>query len=236
MGNETENKGRSLDLIGLGETAKAIPKEVYTATTNAIISKFSDIVSPITETTSGIGRYIRQKFDNMVEAEKVIAAVTLENAINKAKNQSDLIKPKHLKSFINSFEEASKESDPLLHEMWENLIASQLIESEFHPHFAKILSHFSPAEANLLLNLNEYKDLGEDFSYYLGNPISFKNYVIKNHDQKLNNWTYSCELLVEFGFAAVAAPNREIYKDEDHVTILHRTSLGNKFLKTVITK
>lgn len=236
MENETENKSRSIDIIGLGETAKAIPKEVYTATTKAIIEKFDQIISPLTETTTGIGRYIRQKFDNMVEAEKVIASITLENAINKAKNKSDLVKPKHLKSFINSFEEASKETDPTLHEMWENLITNQLVESEFHPHFAKILSHFSSTEANILLSLNELNNLGKDFSIYFGNPTSFKHYVLKNYDKELIEWTYSCELLLDFGFAKVIAPDDNIYKKEDQVTILYITPLGKKFLETVTIK
>ena len=58
--------------------------------------------------------------------------------------------PVSTKTFVKAIEEASKESDPLLHEMWANLLASQLVEETCHPHFVQILSHFSPAEAKLL--------------------------------------------------------------------------------------
>ncbi len=129
MGNKDESyQNGGLDLIGLGKTAKAIPKKVYEETTHALIKNFNEIVAPITELTSGFGRYLRQKFDNMVEAEKAIGAFTIQNAIEKANKKQAISPPKHAKSFIKSFEEASKETDPTLHELWENIISNQLIK------------------------------------------------------------------------------------------------------------
>ncbi len=232
---EKDNKG--FDLMGFGKTAKAIPKEVYIETTRTLIDSFIKIVSPITETTSGFGRYLRQKFDNMVEAEKAIGAYTIQKAIEKAEMKGTVLPPKHTKSFINSFEEASKETDPILHEMWENILANQLIDSKFHPRYVNILSNFSSSEANLLLMLNPLNELGKDFSIYLGSPRdNFDHYVKKNHDMNLYKWTYSCNVLLEFELAEVISPNKGIYNKTDRVTILYRTNSGTRFLEAVTMK
>ncbi len=233
---ENDKTSRSLDIVGLGETAKAIPKEVYVETTKALINSFNKIVAPITETTSGFGRYIRQKFDNMVEAEKAVGAYTIQKAVEKAQQKGQLNSPKHLKSFVKSFEEASKEVDPTLHEMWENILANQLIDSEFHPRYVNMLSNFSSAEAELLLKLNSFGNIGKDHSGYLGSPRDFTNYIFKNYDKELNKWTYSCNLLLEFELAEVQAPNNGIYEKADNVTILYRTNSGNRFLNAVTIK
>ncbi len=235
MDNYTIQKGNSgFDIIGIGKTAEAIPKEVYVEATRGLIETFNDIVAPLTQTTSGFGRYIRQKFDNMVEVEKAIGALTLQNAIEKAKKRGDLTPPKHIKSFINSFEEASKETDETLHEMWENIISNQIIDSNFHPRYVNMLSNLTADEAKLLLTLNTIQNLGEDYSSYLGSPRDgFKNFVIKNHDNVLHKWTYSCNILLEFELAEVMAPNDGIYLKEDRVTILYLTNSGKRFLEIV---
>src|SRR3990172_1974339 len=158
--NETNKTDSSFDIIGLGKTAKAIPPEVYVEATKGLIDTFNKIVAPVTQTTSGIGRYIRQKFDNMVDAEKAIGAYTIQKAIAKAEKRGAIKQPSHLKSFVNSFEEASKETDPVLHKMWENILASQIAESNFHPRYVGILSNLSADEATLLLKLNTIDNLG----------------------------------------------------------------------------
>lgn len=233
--NLENNKGR--DLVGLGEVAKAIPPEVYIQSTQALVRIFSDLVAPITESTSGFGRYIRQKFDNMVEVEKSLATYTLKNAIQKAEKraqQSDskLISPTHPKSFVKAIEEASKETDPLLHEMWENLISDQLIDPHAHPHFVEILPHFSPSEARLLSSLFPKVEISDKTSEYLAfNDDDFKNWV-RNIGEPKEEWSYSCILLCEFRFANVIAPNKGIYPEND-VTVLYRTAAGNMFISAV---
>lgn len=235
--NETDKIDSSFDILGLGKTAKAIPSEVYVETTRGLIDTFNKIISPITETTSGIGRYIRQKFDNMVDVEKAIGAYTVQKAIDKALKQGVLKQPSHLKSFINSFEEASKETDPVLHEMWENILASQITDSNFHPRYVGILSSLSADEAVLLLQLNTIDNLGKDFSGYFGSPRDgFNHYVLKNYDNDLHKWSYSCNILLEFELAEVIAPNEGIYKIEDGVTILYLTNSGKRFLDVVTAK
>jgi hypothetical protein len=236
MDENKSNTDSGLDIIGLGKVAKAIPQKVYTEATKGLIETFSKVISPITETTSGIGRYIKQKFDNMVDMEKAVGAYTIEKAIEKAREQGELIQPKHLKSFINSFEEASKETDSVLHEMWKNILASQITDSKFHPRYVNILSSLSADEANLLLRLNTIDKLGKDFSNYLGSPRDgFHHYVLRNHDKELNKWSYSCNILLEFELAEVIAPNDGIYDPKDSVTILYLTNSGRRFLEVVAT-
>ncbi|TOC15016.1 hypothetical protein CGJ90_24490, partial [Vibrio parahaemolyticus] len=88
--------------------------EVYVQTTGTVLSTFNKLVAPITETTDGLGRYIRQKFDNMVDVEKAVATYTLENAVLKAQKKSTALgqaisPPIHYKSFVKTLDEASKE-------------------------------------------------------------------------------------------------------------------------------
>jgi len=233
-----DNK-EGLDLVGLGKLAKAIPEEVYNQTTEVATSTFTKLIAPITESTSGLGRYIKQKFDNMVEVEQALAAYSVQNAITKAEakaeqNGVDIITPIHTKSFIKAIEESSKETDPTLHTMWENLIADQLININFHPHFVEILPHFSPAEANILVSLQNMEGVGENGGGYLGSGHEWiLHWVRVNGETELNNWTYSCELLTELQFADILAPKGGTYDNEERVTILFRTKAGNVFLEAV---
>jgi len=180
-----ENKeNESFDIIGFGKIAKAIPPQVYERSAETLLTTFEKLTAPITETTAGFGRYLRQKFDNMVEAEKAIATYSIEKAINKARLKAEksgrLIRPPlHPKSFIKAVEESSKETDPLLHEMWANLLASQLIDGQTsHPHFVEILPHFSPEEAQILISLLPMAAVGENAGcYFYATDDSFDYWI-----------------------------------------------------------
>lgn len=227
-----------LDIAGFGKIAKAIPAKVYEQSTKTLLSTFERLTAPITETTAGFGRYLRQKFDNMVEAEKAIAAFTIEKAIGRAKEKANksgcnIRAPLHPKSFVKAIEESSKETDPLLHEMWTNLLASQLIDDQSHPHFVEILPHFSPAEANILVSLVPRAEVGENSGGYIFFTYdSFNYWVRKNGDSELNKWSLPCVLLCEFRFADVLSPKEKQYEDKG-VTILYRTVSGQAFLDAV---
>jgi hypothetical protein len=232
--NNDHNEG--FDLTGIGKIAKAIPKEVYLRTTKTLLTTFENLVAPITETSSGFGRYIRQKFDNMVEVEKAIATYTLEKVIARAKAKVALsgarLKPVHSKSFVRALEEASKETDPLLHEMWTNLLTTQIVDGKSHPHFVETLTHFSPAEAKILISLNLESNVGDNNGpYFYANPDSFKFWVKMAGDPKRQSWSDSCSLLCGFGFAYVLSLPEG--NEERDVVILCRTTLGEAFLKTV---
>lgn len=232
---KNEKSGTGFDIVGLGKAAEAIPKEVYTEVTRGLIENFNKIISPITEITSGVGRYIRQKFDNMVELEKALAAHTLQKAIQKAESMGDILPMTNLKTFITSIDESSRETDPLLHEMWVNILASQLVNTDFHSQYVNILSNFSAREANLLMKLNSFEELGHGLEFYFGsNSDSFLNFVFRDGDVDIHEWTYSCNILLQFGLVEVGGPTSEdFYKTEDAVTVLYRTKWGDKFLSVV---
>ncbi len=234
--NEKTNSD-SLDIVGFGKIAKAIPPQVYEGSAKTLLTTFEKLTAPITEATSGFGRYLRQKFDNMVEAEKAIAIYTVEKALSRAKNKAEssgrtLRPPLHPKSFVKAVEESSKETDPLLHEMWANLLASQLIDDQSHPHFVEILPHFSLAEAHILISLLPKSEVGEDDGGYIFFTYdSFKYWIRKNGDPEQNRWTLSCVLLCEFHFADILAPKDKIHGKD--VTILYLTASGKAFLDAV---
>ena len=235
MTESTDNDG--LDIAGFGKIAKAIPAKVYERSATTLLTTFQQLTAPITETTSGLGRYLRQKFDNMVEAEKAIATYTIEKAIAKAKQRAqlkgrDIHPPESSKSFVKAIEEASKETDPLLHEMWANLIASQLSDDSCHPHFVEVLSHFSAAEAHLLISLVPLSEVGENDGGYLAADDDSFPYWIPKAGGEPRPWSISCILLKEFRFADIVGPKGN---KPEHTTILYRTTLGSTFLSAVST-
>lgn len=234
----TNVKNDSLDFIGIGKLAKAIPQSVYTQSTKTVIDTFTKLIAPITATTYGLGSYIQQKFNNMIDVEKALAAYSIQNAVAKAhakttKIGANIITPVHPKSFVKSIEEASKETDPFLHALWVNLLAGQLTNKNFHPHFVEVLPHFSPTEAKLLISLLGRDEIGKNSSYLAFHDDLFKYWVRRSGETTLNDWDYSCILLCEFRFAEVCAPITGVYFPDDHVTILYRTSAGNAFLSAV---
>jgi hypothetical protein len=172
--SDSEEKDSGLDLVGIGKLAKAIPSAVYTQTAKTALTTFEKVVAPITESLHGVGRWVRQKFDTMVEVEKAIAAYTIQEAMERAKARlkagDELRKPSHEKSFVIAFEQASKEVDPLLHELWTNLLASQLSDEASHPHFVELLAHLGPSEAALLISLKSFPQPTTVEDYFAWEP------------------------------------------------------------------
>jgi hypothetical protein len=233
MPSPKDNDG--LDVVGFGKIAKAIPPKVYELTATTLVTTFQALTAPITETTSGLGRYLRQKFDNMVDAEKAIATYTVEQAVIRARRRlattgRELLPPPSSKTFVRSIEEASKETDPLLHEMWVNLITSQITSDKCHPHFVEILSHFSPAEARLLAELVTESEVGENEGGYITiGEFAFDSWVPRA-DADPRPWSISCTLLFDFAFINLLSPKGPTKND---TTILYRTKLGSAFLSAV---
>src|SRR6266481_1341071 len=105
-----------LDLFGLGKLAQAIPPEVYKLSTKTVLKTFESLVAPLTQTTDGLGRLVRQTFDNWVEVRQAIGTYTLEQAVIRAKaraeKQGELLQPPtHPKTFLRALEEGSLETD-----------------------------------------------------------------------------------------------------------------------------
>ena len=236
MTDSSRNEG--LDLLGIGKLVKSIPPEVYTRSTKTALAMLEQLASPVTETTAGLGRYVKQKFDNMVDVEKARGSYAVEEAIRRAREKSQITgqimqSPASPKTFVKAIEEASKESDPMLHEMWANLIASQLVEETCHPHFVEILSHFSPAEAKLLNSLLPLDKIGENDGGYIGISEGAFTHWMAQSGGDLSPWSVSCVLLLDFKFADMAPPKGSNLKQ---AAILYRTRLGSAFLSTVSTR
>jgi hypothetical protein len=232
MGETPKNEG--LDVTGLGKVASAIPKEVYERSAATLLTTFEMLTAPITESTSGLGRYLRQKFDNMVQVEKAIATYTVEKALHRASERCErarisLRAPAHPKSFVRAIEEASKETDPVLHEMWANLLASQLSDGVCHPHFVEVLPHFSPTEAKLLVSLLPESEIGEHKSYISVNPRPSLRWIRMNSESEFQPWTISCDLLFEFRFVHLASAT----PSSRSLAVMYLTPLGSAFLAAV---
>lgn len=146
----------SLDLIGVGKLAKAIPAKSWSQIVDTACLTFREVFAPITSTTSGLGRLIDAKFDRLVDAEKVLVAKAMANAAKKAggKKRTHNRLPK-ASILIGSIERTAIETDGVLRELWSNLIAQELIDGSVHPEFLSILSRLSAADAHVLAKIAE---------------------------------------------------------------------------------
>jgi len=148
---------KSIDITGLGKIAKAIPKDGWKKAIDTACETFSDLVSPITKTTVGLGRLVEAKFDTMVDVQKVFAA----DAVRMAKEKVDrtkretTAKPK-ASVIIPAIESASNETDENLREIWSNLLANEMLDGQVHPEFPKVLSRLSSHDAATLSQIAEY--------------------------------------------------------------------------------
>lgn len=148
---------RSLDLTGLGKVAKAIPATSWNRIVKTACDTFSDLISPITETSSGLGRLIRSKFDTLVDVQKVLAADAMRRAKDKVERagREQAKRPKSA-VLVTAIEKASIESDDTLRDIWANLIANEILDNEVHPEFPRILERLSSKDAVTLAEIAEY--------------------------------------------------------------------------------
>jgi hypothetical protein len=233
-------KNTSLDLVGFGKVAQAIPPEVYKQSTKTVLNTFESLVAPLTQTTDGVGRLIRQTFDNWVEVRKAIGTYTLEQAViranARAEKQGELLQPPtHPKTFLRALEEGSLGTDSVVHEMWVNLLASQLIDHNNHPRFVSILSQLGPAEARLLASLKPRpKDPRLDF--FLGVTeahFGMEGRWLSALGQPDQPWNLSVTLLCQQSLTNVSPQLRtpeQMSRGETLPLLLHLTSFGEAFM------
>lgn len=194
----------SLDITGFGKLAKAIPQKAWVQLVDTACRTFREVVAPITSLTGGVGRLIEAKFDRLVDAEKVLAAETVSRAREKVassgKKPAGRTKPT---VFISAFEAAAKEADPVLHELWANLIAQELLNGSVHPEFTKILASLSAEDAHLLAHIAEEQKKKSvsllNALRSLSASISVLGIALKLGDLKVSDATYIHEHLQRLG-------------------------------------
>lgn len=143
----------SLDLVGIGKVAKAIPAKAWNQMVATACETFRSLMAPLTATTSGIGRLIEAKFDRLVDAEKVLVTETVKKASEKAASRKKSTGSHTIKSprvVIAVLEKASCETDPVLRELWANLLATEFSSGDVHPEFPVVMSKLSSQDAQVL--------------------------------------------------------------------------------------
>jgi len=215
---------KSLDLIGIEKVVKSLPKQSIKDVIDVSIYTFNKAVSPILETTAGLGRLIKVKFDSLVDVQKVYAVEALMKANEKVKKASHEKKEKVIpkaRIIIDSVENVSNETDDNLRDIWSNLIANELLTADVHPEFPRILKRLSVQDAQTLISIVEsdknlhlaFKTLAHAFALSMNSAIS--PFVIsKYHD-------FSHEHLERLGLITFESSGWKL------------TLLGQEFLKAV---
>lgn len=146
----------SIDITGIGKLAKAIPPTAWNKLVKTACDIFSQLVAPITETTGGLGRLIKAKFDSMLDVQKIYAADTLVRVKEKIEKSGRQPKgnPKS-NILLNAIGNASNEYDDNIREIWANMIANEIINNQVHPEFPNILERLSSNDAITLASIAE---------------------------------------------------------------------------------
>lgn len=129
----TENN-RSIDFVGIGKLAEAIPDESWNTVVNNACETFTKIIYPLTASTNGLGKLIEAKFERMLETEKILTANVVERANSKIK-KSEKISSKQIQSsiIIDLIEQSSQENVPGKQEILSNLMANEILNGKVHP-------------------------------------------------------------------------------------------------------
>ncbi len=213
---------KSLDLIGIGKVVKSLPKKSIEDVVDVSIETFHKAVSPILETTAGLGRLIKIKFDSLVDVQKVYAVEALMKANEKVNNTSHKKKviPK-ARIIIDSVESVSNETNDTLRDIWSNLIANELLTASVHPEFPRILNRLSVQDAQNLISIVEldkslslaFKNLSRVFALSMNSAIS--SFAISKYQD------FSYEHLERLGLIIFESASWKL------------TLLGEEFLKAV---
>ncbi|QNN23360.1 DUF4393 domain-containing protein [Planctomycetales bacterium ZRK34] len=144
---------KSVDLTGIGKAMQAIPESSWAIVVSTACNTFESILAPITETTGGIGRLIRAKFDHMIDVEKVLAVEAVASADCKAKRATKNPQFPRPNIFIQVLEHASQETDAGIRELWSNLLAQEMVDHSAHPEFGRILTRMTSDDARVLAEI-----------------------------------------------------------------------------------
>ena len=193
---------------------KSIPPEAWIRLVDTACTIFEKIVSPITESTSGMGRWLKARFDRLTETEKILAASALEKAVRKIRAQQLSCVPiENPRTLVEAVEGASKETSPDLHELWANLLAQEMSGGTIHPEIPRILSRITTEDAKLLSKIYD----------------STKNIEHSAHRR------LGTRPLIEFG--DISTVNHGVLESQNLIyfenEIWHITVLGREFIEAV---
>lgn len=181
---------RSLDLVGVGKLANAIPEQSWDKLVSTACDTFQQLIAPITSVTGGVGKLILAKFDRLVDAEKIIAAENLAKAHEKAEKASGKRKrPKNKPNpsfIIKLIEESSAETDRTLRELWTNLLANEIVNGDVHPEFIRILARLSVGDAHRLAEIADKEERSTAFARFIM-ALGFKPEAIEFTDAHLES-------------------------------------------------
>jgi hypothetical protein len=148
------DRDSSVDLIGAGKLAKAIPPKAWEKLVTTACDTFTRVLAPITQTTSGLGRLIQAWFDRLVDAQKVLAAETLSTASSRASSvKRQKARQPSGSIMIAALTAASTETNETLRDLWSNLLAQEISGGEVHPEFVDILKRISVSDAKVLAKI-----------------------------------------------------------------------------------
>jgi len=143
--------------------------------------------------------------------------------------------PSHPKTFVHVLEECSLETDSVVHEMWVNLLASQLSDGESHPRLVGILGQLGPAEARLLGTLQPYPKGDPRADHFFGGTKGHSG-MRKSWTSDLNKpdqpWNLSATFLCQHGLADIA-PTKSTEPKKSCPLLLYLTPFGTEFLAIV---
>lgn len=106
-----EPPASGMDLAGVGKAMQAIPQSAWAQLVDTACTTLDKALSPITETTHGIGRLIKAKFDRLIDVEKVMAAESIHSARQKARRSGKPSKDPRPHIFLRIIENTSNEID-----------------------------------------------------------------------------------------------------------------------------
>lgn len=135
---------------------KAMPPAAWDKVVDTACRTFEQCIAPITAVTVGCGQLIQAEFDRLLGIRKIYAAQAFARARAKVKKSKKSSKeaPK-APIILKAIEESSTQTDEAIRELWENLIAQELIEGSVHPEFTAILSRLDAVDAHVLAEIAE---------------------------------------------------------------------------------
>ncbi|WP_238114997.1 Abi-alpha family protein [Vibrio cincinnatiensis] len=170
-------------------------------------------------------RLISAKFDRLVEAEKILAAETFRNARKKVEKSKAAPQGNYKSSIIvKVLEQSSQETDMNMRELWENLLAQELIDGSVHPEVVSILSRIAPQDAQTLAKIADESPAGEYVS-------SFVNSFAKEASVGVAGLYFKIKKRPQFTFSEKLLESLNLIELDDRSWVL--TAIGEGFIASV---